>query len=155
MAAAAAAVLTGHELYAFPAAGPARPPVPAAAPTPWCAGPRRHRARPRPLQVTGSGSPSGRSWGMERADRVLSLSLHPRTPTLTCSDSATGFLAESGGDIHFPPIFCPSPCLISFLLSCLISRTPHQAASQGHVLPRLRQLLGECISLRRAATSHL
>lgn len=57
VAAAAAAVLTGHELYAFPAAGPARPLVLAAATAPWCAGPRWLRARPRPLQVKRSGSP--------------------------------------------------------------------------------------------------
>lgn len=53
VAAAAAAVLTGHELYAFPAAGPARPPVLAAALAPGCAGTRWHRARPRLLQVKG------------------------------------------------------------------------------------------------------
>lgn len=47
----------------------------------------------------------------------------------------------------FRPISCP--------FSCLISHIPHQGASQGHVLPRLRQLPRECLSLRRAATSHL
>lgn len=54
VAAAAAAALTGHELYAFPAAHPARPRVRAPAPAPWCARPRRHRSRPRPLQVKGA-----------------------------------------------------------------------------------------------------
>lgn len=54
VAAAAAAALTGHELYAFPAAHLARPRVRAPAPAPWCARPRRHRARPRPLQVKGA-----------------------------------------------------------------------------------------------------
>lgn len=53
VAAAAAASLTGRELYAFPAADPARPPVRAAAPAPWCARPGWHRARPRSLQVKG------------------------------------------------------------------------------------------------------
>lgn len=53
VAAAAVAALTGHELYAFPAARPAWPPVRAAALAPWCAGPRWHRARPRALQVKG------------------------------------------------------------------------------------------------------
>lgn len=51
VAAAAAAVLTGHELYAFPVAGPARAPVLPAALAPWCAGSRWHCARPRLLQV--------------------------------------------------------------------------------------------------------
>lgn len=54
VAAAAAAALTGHELYAFPSAHPSWPCVRAAAPAPWCARPRRHRARPRPLQVKGT-----------------------------------------------------------------------------------------------------
>lgn len=53
VAAAAAAALTGHELYAFPAAGRARTPVRAAASAPWCARPGRHRARPCSLQVKG------------------------------------------------------------------------------------------------------
>lgn len=57
VAAAAAAALTGHELYAFPATHPARPRVRAATPAPWCARPRRHRARPRPLQVKGARLP--------------------------------------------------------------------------------------------------
>ena len=39
VAAAAAAALTGHELYAFPAARPAWPPVCTAAPAPWCTRP--------------------------------------------------------------------------------------------------------------------
>ena len=52
-AAAAAVALTGHALYAFPAARPVWPPVCAAAPAPWCARPGWHRARPRPLQVKG------------------------------------------------------------------------------------------------------
>lgn len=46
---------------------------------------------------------------MKSADPVPSLSLHPGTPTLTCSDSATGLPAKSGGDSHFPPYLLSFP----------------------------------------------
>lgn len=78
----------------------------------------------------------------------------PHDPTLTCSNSSAGLPAESG--FPFSALFLVlSPAWFYFLAPCLISRTSHQGASQGHVLPRLRQLPGECLSLRRAATSYL
>lgn len=77
--AAAAAALTHYELYAFPADHPAQPPVRVAAPVPWCARSRRHRAGPCPLQVKEAKLPPLNSWRMGSADRFPSFSLLPKT----------------------------------------------------------------------------
>jgi hypothetical protein len=83
-------------------------------------------------------------------------SLHPRTPTLTCSGPAAGPSAEI--ILWFPfSVLCLvlSPAWFCVLAPYLISHPSNQGASQGHVLPRLRQLPGKCLSLRWAETSHL
>lgn len=151
VAAAAVAAVTGHALYAFPAARPVRPSVHAVAPAPGCAGPGWHRARPCPLQVKGAGRPALAELGIGEPSPAPKLPLIPEEPHRTCSDPDTGLPAASRA-------WLPLPTLAPFLVlspAWLISRTPHQGACQGHVLPRLRQLPGECLSLRRAATSHL
>lgn len=144
VAAAAAAALTGHELYAFPAAGPARPPVRAAAPALWCTRPGWHRARPRSLQVKGV-----------RLLALAELGKGKRRPGPFPYSRSQDPHPDLLGPRHWAQVVLPTFRPISCPFPCLISCTPHQGASQGHVLPRLRQLPGECLSLRRAATSHL
>lgn len=104
----------------------------------------------------GSGSPPFHSWGMGIPDLVPSPFPPSQTTPPTCWDPATGLLAEIRWWLPFSAlILVLSSAWLRLVALWLISRTPHQGASQGHVLPRLRQLPGECLSLRRAATSHL
>lgn len=148
VAAAAAAALTGHELYAFPATHSARPRVRVPAPAPWCARPRRHRARPRPLQVKGARLLLSTAGEWQAPTGPLPFP-PPQDPTLTCSGPAAGHSAEITW--WFPlSVLCLvlSPACFWVLAPYLISHPSHQGASQGHVLPRLRQLPGKCLSLR-------
>lgn len=148
VAAAAAAALTGHELYAFPAAHPARPRVRAPAPAPWCARPRRHRARPRPLQVKGARLLLSTAGDWQAPTGPLPFPL-PQDPYPDVIGSVAGPSAEITWCSHSPSCVCSFfPPGFWVLAPYLISHPSHQGASQGHVLPRLRQLPGKCLSLR-------
>lgn len=148
VAAAAAAALTGHELYAFPAAHPARPRVRAAAPAPWCARPRRHRARPRPLQVKGARLPLATAGEWQAPTGPLPFP-PPQDPH---PDVLWSHRWALGRNYLVVPItvlcLVLSPAWFCVLAPYLISHPSNQGASQGHVLPRLRQLPGKCLSLR-------
>ena len=104
----------------------------------------------------GSSSLPFHSWGIGSKDLVPSLFPPSRDPHPDLlAPSLLGSWQKPGDNSHFPPCFLSFPCLVSFGDPLPYFSYPAQGASQSHVLPRLRQLPGECLSLRWAAASHL
>ncbi|KAG8517848.1 ER degradation-enhancing alpha-mannosidase-like protein 2 [Galemys pyrenaicus] len=107
VAAAAVAALTGHELYAFPAARLGWPPVRAVAPAPWCARPRRLRARPRPLQVKGIrlSPPPSLIGELETQTQSLPFPSFLGPPPKPARTQSLGSLQKTGGDVPLSALF--------------------------------------------------